>query len=74
MHIKEGIIPAVLGTCVTATGIALKNSGLPESYRSGIIGFGLAHIVLGSVEMVNHDHHTNHQHDDIVKRLAKNFK
>ena len=36
MHIKEGIIPTVLGTVVTATGVALRNTDLPESYRNGL--------------------------------------
>ncbi len=67
MHIKEGIIPAVLGTAVTATGLALKNTNLPESYRNGIIGFGLAHIAIGSAELVNN----NVQHRHIMKRMTK---
>lgn len=52
MHIKNGLIPTVLGTVVTATGVALKKSNIPDSYRNGIIGFGLANIALGSAEMV----------------------
>ena len=52
MQIRVGIVPAVLGTVVTATGIALRNSNLPESYRNGLIGFGLANIAMGSAEMI----------------------
>lgn len=66
MHIKEGIIPTVLGTVVTATGVALKNN-IPESYRNGIIGFGLAHIAMGSAELVGQ----NIQNRDIMKRVTK---
>lgn len=51
MHIKQGIIPTVVGTAVTATGVALKNN-VPKMYSSAIVGFGLAHIVLGSVDMI----------------------
>ncbi|KAF5052411.1 hypothetical protein SDC9_63640 [bioreactor metagenome] len=69
MHIKEGIIPTVLGTVVTATGIALKNSNnnLPESYTNGIIGFGLAHITLGSVEMISQ----NMQGKNVMDKMTK---
>lgn len=52
MHIKQGLIPTVLGTAVTATGLALRNT-IPKTYCTGIIGYGLAHVVLGSVDMIN---------------------
>lgn len=67
MHIKEGMIPTVLGTVVTATGIALRNTNLPESYSNGIIGFGLAHIALGSTEMISQ----NIQNRDIMGRVTR---
>lgn len=66
MHIKEGIIPTVLGTVVTATGVALKNN-IPDSYRNGIIGFGLAHIAMGSAELVGQ----NIQNKDMMKKVTK---
>lgn len=66
MHIREGVLPTVLGTVVTATGLALKNN-IPESYRNGIIGFGLAHIAMGSAELVGQ----NIQNKDMVKRVTK---
>ncbi len=66
MHIREGVLPAVLGTVVTATGFALKNN-IPESYRNGIIGFGLAHIAIGSAELVGQ----NIQNKDMVKKVTK---
>ncbi len=66
MHIKEGIIPTVLGTVVTATGVALKDS-IPDSYRNGIIGFGLAHIAFGSAELVGQ----NIQNKDMMKKVTK---
>nr|WP_312577900.1 asparagine synthase [Sedimentibacter sp.] len=72
MHIKEGLIPTVVGTCVTATGLALKNTNLPDSYRNGIIGFGLAHVVLGSMGMMSE----NSNQRDMLKKMSKavNFK
>jgi hypothetical protein len=67
MRIKEGIVPAVLGTVVTATGVALRNTNLPESYRNGLIGFGLANIALGSAELVTN----NMQHRHIMSKMTK---
>ena len=52
MHIKQGLVPTVIGTAVAAAGFALKDT-IPKPYSSGIVGFGLAHIVLGSVDMIN---------------------
>ena len=67
MRIKEGIVPTVLGTVVTATGVALRNTNLPESYRNGLIGFGLANIALGSAELVTN----NMQHHRIMTKMTK---
>jgi hypothetical protein len=66
MHIKEGVIPTVLGTVVTATGLALKNN-IPDSYRNGIIGFGLAHIAIGSAELVSQ----SIQNNDMVRKVSR---
>ncbi len=52
MHIKQGLVPTVIGTAVAATGIALKDT-IPKSYSSGMVGFGLANIVMGSVDMIS---------------------
>ncbi|KAB3535338.1 asparagine synthase [Alkaliphilus pronyensis] len=58
---REGMIPTILGTGVTATGVALKgmsmknrqdNNDLMPMIAAGIIGFGLAHIVLGTIDLV----------------------
>ncbi len=67
MHIKEGMIPTILGTVVTATGIVLRNTNLPESYSDGIIGFGLAHIAIGSTEMISQ----NIQNRDVMGRVTR---
>ena len=50
MKIREGLIPTVLGTVVTATGLALSKSA-PRLSR-GVMGFGLAHILLGAIDLV----------------------
>lgn len=62
MRVKEGVIPTVLGTAVTAAGLALRDN-VPEAYRGGIIGFGLAHIVLGSMDMIDKRQNT------VMKRI-----
>lgn len=65
---REGVIPAILGTGVTATGIALKTMSMGDDrmdfddrmdrdklmplVAAGIIGFGLAHVVLGTIDII----------------------
>jgi len=49
---REGLIPAVLGTAITATGLALRN--LNPVMGWGIAGFGLAHILLGAIDLIEH--------------------
>ncbi len=50
--VREGMIPTVLGTAVTATGLALR--GVSPALGWGIAGFGLAHIVLGAIDLIEH--------------------
>lgn len=52
MKIKEGVVPTILGTVVTATGLALIPVSKKVSW--GVTGFGLAHVVLGAIDMVEH--------------------
>ncbi|MFZ3577947.1 asparagine synthase [Virgibacillus sp. DJP39] len=53
--VREGLIPAILGTAVTSTGLALrKNRRIQPMVRGSIIGFGLAHVVLGAIDLVEH--------------------
>ncbi|WP_129691713.1 asparagine synthase [Gottfriedia acidiceleris] len=55
MNVREGIIPTVLGSAVTATGYALKQKrGTNKMVANTIFGFGLAHIVLGAIHLVEH--------------------
>jgi formate/nitrite transporter FocA (FNT family) len=55
MNIREGLIPTVLGTAVTATGYALKQKrGSNKMIANTVFGFGLAHIVLGAIDLVEH--------------------
>ena len=55
MNMREGLIPTALGTAVTATGYALKQKrGSNKMIANTIFGFGLAHIVLGAIDLVDH--------------------
>lgn len=58
MHIKDGLVPTVLGTAVAVTGFALKDT-IPKPYSGGMIGFGLANIVMGSADMMNSGNSSN---------------
>ncbi len=54
-NIREGLIPAVLGSAVTAAGFAMtQKSGMNKMVANTIFGFGLAHIVLGAIDLVEH--------------------
>lgn len=54
MTMREGSIPTTLGTVVTATGAALLAFKVAPKIASGVIGFGLAHVVLGSMDLAEH--------------------
>lgn len=49
---REGLIPTVLGTFVTATGLALRGANPVLGW--GVAGFGLAHIMLGAIDLIEH--------------------
>jgi len=56
---REGLIPTMLGTIVTATGATLSKNNMKKKnmlpmIEAGVIGFGLAHIVLGAIDLVEH--------------------
>ncbi|TYO95904.1 hypothetical protein LX24_01294 [Desulfallas thermosapovorans DSM 6562] len=49
---REGLIPTVLGAAVTTTGLALRNVNPTVGW--GITGFGLAHVILGTIDLIQH--------------------
>lgn len=49
---REGLVPTVLGTAVAASGFALSRKY--PSVGIGLAGFGLAHIVLGAIDLAQH--------------------
>lgn len=55
MNVREGLIPTALGTVVTAAGYAMKqNRGSNKMIANTVFGFGLAHVVLGVIDLVEH--------------------
>jgi formate/nitrite transporter FocA (FNT family) len=57
LNIREGLIPTALGTAVTATGYVLKQKrGSNKMVANPVFGFGLAHIVLGAIDLIEHRH------------------
>ncbi|MFJ7828705.1 asparagine synthase [Peribacillus sp. NPDC097206] len=55
MEVREGLIPTALGTAVTAAGYAMKqNRGSNKMVANTVFGFGLAHVVLGVIDLVEH--------------------
>lgn len=58
---RAGIIPTVLGTAVTGTALVMrgpdvmkrgiKRKEVGTMVATGLLGFGLAHIVLGSIDL-----------------------
>ncbi|MBS4536569.1 asparagine synthase [Clostridium sp. D2Q-14] len=53
MTIKEGTIPTILGTMVTIAGLISKRS-TRKNLAWGIVGFGIAHIILGGMDLIQH--------------------
>lgn len=51
---QEGFIPTVLGAAVTATGTMMKRKNIQPMISAGVIGFGLAHVVLGTIDLIEH--------------------
>ncbi len=55
MNVREGMIPTALGTAVTAAGYALKQRQRSnQMIANTVFGFGLAHVVLGVIDLVEH--------------------
>ncbi|MBM7691095.1 hypothetical protein JOC77_000500 [Peribacillus deserti] len=55
MNVREGLIPAALGTAVTAAGYTMKQmQGSNKMIANTVFGFGLAHMVLGVIDLVEH--------------------
>lgn len=56
---REGLIPTILGAVVTTAGASFSKNNMNKKnllpmIEAGVIGFGLAHIVLGSIDLVEH--------------------
>lgn len=54
-RIREGLIPTIIGAIVTTIGIVLgQNRKVDKMLSSTVLGFGLAHIVLGIIDLFEH--------------------
>lgn len=59
---REGLIPVMLGTAVTATGVAMRSMDMKKNgmtkrdtkvaIGAGLVGLGLAHVVLGAIDLI----------------------
>lgn len=59
---REGLIPTVLGSAVTVASAAfrgrqmmddpMEKDDIAKDVAIGLIGFGLAHVVLGTIDLV----------------------
>jgi len=54
MSVREGVIPTALGSAVTATGYIMRRQGTKTAIADTVLGFGLGHIVLGVIDIVQH--------------------
>lgn len=54
MRIHEGTIPTALGTVVTGVGASLAAKRITPMVAAGVVGFGAAHILLGTIELIQH--------------------
>jgi hypothetical protein len=51
---NEGIIPTSLGAVVTGIGATMLRSKKNRPIAYGVAGFGLAHILLGGIDIFQH--------------------
>lgn len=61
---REGLIPIIAGTAVTGIGAVLKSKEMKGRVTPGnkmqpmvtsvLLGFGLAHVLLGAIDLVEH--------------------
>jgi len=49
---REGLIPTILGATVTTAGLILRGTNPVLGW--GVAGFGLANILLGAIDLVEH--------------------
>ncbi len=59
---REGVIPILLGTAVTATGAVMRGTDMKRrgmnkhdtkiALGAGLVGLGAAHIILGAIDLV----------------------
>lgn len=68
MKVREGAIPTALGTVVTGVGAAMVTMEIAPMIAAGVVGFGAAHIVLGAIDLVEHNKRHHKGYHKIVRR------
>ncbi|MEG6513884.1 asparagine synthase [Desulforamulus ruminis] len=53
MTVREGMVPTILGAAVTTAGLTIRAANPVLGW--GIAGFGLAHVLLGAIDLVEHN-------------------
>ena len=51
MAVREGTVPVALGTVVTGVGAVMVAMEMAPMIAAGVVGFGAAHIVLGTIDL-----------------------
>lgn len=57
MASREGAIPTALGTVVTGVGAAMVAMEMAPMIAAGVVGFGAAHLVVGTIDLIEHRNH-----------------
>lgn len=62
--IREGLLPIIAGGVVTITGAVMRGADMEKRgmnknditpmIGAGLVGFGIAHVVLGTIDIVQH--------------------
>lgn len=65
MKVREGLIPTVVGSIVTAGAVTLRTMDMKKHsmrkrdiipmVETAVLGFGLAHVVLGAIDLISND-------------------
>jgi hypothetical protein len=54
MAVREGMIPTALGTVATGVGAVMAAKHKKSMIAAGVVGFGAAHLILGTIDLFQH--------------------
>jgi hypothetical protein len=55
MTVREGTIPTALGAVVAGVGATMAAKRKAPKIAAGVVGFGAAHIILGAIDLMQHN-------------------